>query len=420
MATDTVARQSRRVKLSKTFVREVVTGKRPGKWTDTESPLRIKATATGGQYFVDKKVNGRPVTITPKGADGRPLADAAKLWTLEQAREWAKGVVVDLARGVAPTPEARSLETFEKVAEAYMEQYAKTHTPTSTRSEQQGLDSALSLLGKKLPADIDALAAKALKEAFIASPAVARKAWGAASRVMDLAVDRGLTEVNVFRSLRAPKPPRPKSRHPKLHELAAIEQACVEYQGTGAEIVRFALRLPLRAGAIASLTWGEVDLDNRELHLRAGSGRKFADGQRLPLPSLAAELLESRKPEEPDPEALVFGSENPKNLGGQFSGWSKLHVRLRKRSGVRDWSIHDFRRACVSLVAEHRPDISEESLDRLLTHSQSSTQNGVKAVYQRSSGFLGMRQAADAWDSILRSALAQNVVQMPQRQREAG
>jgi hypothetical protein len=31
-----------------------------------------------------------------------------------------------------------------------------------------------------------------------------------------------------------------------------------------------------------------------------------------------------------------------------------------------------------------------------------------------------MRQAADAWDSILRSALAQNVVQMPQRQREAG
>lgn len=415
MATDTVARQSRRVKFSKTFVREVVTGKRPGKWTDTESPLRIKATATGGQYFVDKKVNGKPRTVTPKGADGRPLADTAKLWTLEQAREWAKGVVVDLARGVAPTPEARSLETFEKVAEAYMEQYAKTHAPKSLLSEGEGLKSANRVLGKLLPADIGVAEARALKEMYGSSPAISRKAWGAASRVLDLAVDLELADANVFRSLKAPKPPRPKSRHPRLDELAAIEQACSDYGGVGGDIIRFALRLPLRAGAIASLTWSEVNLDNRELHLRAGNGRKFADGQRLPLPSLAAELLQARRPADPDPEALVF----PGARGGQFSGWSKLHVRLRKRSGVRDWSIHDFRRACVSLVAEHRPDISEESLDRLLTHNQSSTQGGVKGTYQRSSGFLGMRQAADAWDSLLRSAIAPNVVQMPPRQQAA-
>jgi len=415
MAADTVARQSRRVKFSKTFVREVVTGKRPGKWTDSESPLRIKATTSGAQYFVDKKVNGRPVTITPKGADGRPLADAAKIWSLEEARAWARGVVVDLSRGVAPTPATRSVETFEKLGEVYISLYAKTHAPKSVLSEGEGLKSANRVLGKLLPAGIGVAEARALKEMYSASPAISRKAWGAASRVLDLAVDRGLADVNVFRSLKAPKPPRPKSRHPKLHELAAIEQACIEYGGVGGDIIRFGLRMPLRAGAIASLTWGEVDLENAELHLRAGSGRKFADAQRLPLPALALELLQARRPADPAPEALVF----PGARGGVFSGWSKLHVRLRKRSGVRDWSIHDFRRACVSLVAEHRPDISEEALDRLLTHSQSSTQSGVRGTYQRACGFAGMRAAAAAWDDLLRSTLAQNVVQMPLRQREA-
>jgi hypothetical protein len=44
----------------------------------------------------------------------------------------------------------------------------------------------------------------------------------------------------------------------------------------------------------------------------------------------------------------------------------------------------------VSLAAELRPDISEAALDRLLTHSASSTNSGVKAVYQRAAAFQGV------------------------------
>jgi integrase len=410
MADKTIPRVSRRVKFTATFVQAVIKGDRgTNDWTDTESPLRVKKTATGAQFFVSKKVDGRPVKVTPKDELGHVIKDTATLWTLAEARAWARGVVVDLTRGVSPTAEtapARPSTTFQDVGADYLVRYARTHTPTATRAEGYGVRYAGVVLGDTAPAAIDARAATALKEHYADSPSNARKAWGSAQRVMDLAVEQGLAEVNVFRAMKGPKPPRAKSRYPRLEDLAAIEGACLETRGVGADVVRFAMRLPLRTDAIASLTWDEVDLDRGELRLKAGDGRKFHDDQRLPLLGLAAELLAERRPAEPNPDALVFGSDSRTNPGGKFSGWSRLYHRLRARSGVGNWSCHDFRRSAVSLVAEHRPDASEESLDRLLTHAQSSTQNGVKKVYQRARGFEGMRQAAQAWDDLLRAALA--------------
>ena len=411
MAESKSTRQSRRRKFSRAFIKSVLSGEQPGRWTDSESPLKIKSTATGAQFFTDRKVNGRPVTITPKGADGRVLKDAARVWTLEEARTWARGVAADLARGVDPQPKPSAPSapvTFGELAEEYLEGYAKGHTPKSVQTEGFGLSKATEVLGARPLSTLDATLARALADRYQSKPAVARLAWGAASRVTDLAVERALVTSNPFRGLKAPKPPRAKSRYPRLPELAQIDRAAESYGGIGGDIVRFALRLPLRAGTLASLTWGEVDLEARELRLRPGPGRKFSGEQRLPLPELAVELLQDRRPADPGPEALVF----PGKDGGQFSGLSKTVDRIRSRCGVTDWSLHDFRRSMVSLVAECRPDISESALDRLLTHAQSSTQSGVKAVYQRASGMAGMRLAVDAWDAILRGALVGNVVQL--------
>jgi integrase len=321
-------------------------------------------------------------------------------------------VVVDVARGVAPAPErsAPRGSTFDTFAALYLEKFARTHpSATSVRSEGFGVKYATAVLGGLALGEIDAKAAAQLKARYASSPANARKAWGTASRVLAMAVERGLVDVNIFAAMKAPKAPASKARFPRLEDLPVIERACLETKGVGAEIVRFLMRLPLRPDTAASLTWAEVDLARGELNLRPGAGRKFSGEQRLPLPSLAAELLADRWPDNPKPRGLVFGSDSKTNPGGKFSGWSGLYGRLRARS-VGGWSGHDFRRSCVSLVAELRPDISEEALDRLLTHAQSSTNAGVKRTYQRAQGFAAMRAAADAWDEILRGALAANVV----------
>jgi integrase len=168
------------------------------------------------------------------------------------------------------------------------------------------------------------------------------------------------------------------------------------------------MRLPLRREAAATLRWGEVDLDAGELRLSAEHGRKFKANQRVPLPGLAAELLAEIRPENPRGTDLVF----PAADGGPFRSWSALYRDLRASSGISSWSIHDFRRAMVSITAEVRPDVSETALDRLLTHSASATNSGVKAVYQRASGLASQRIAADAWDAILRGALTGTVTQL--------
>ena len=412
MARQTVARQSRKVKFSAAFITTVVRGGIAGRWTDTESSLRVKATNRGGQCYLDKKVNGKPVTFTPKDSGGRTLQNTAALWTLPRAREWAKGVVVDISRGVEPAPKAATAASpsvlFSALGSAYLERYAKTHTPSATTAETYGVKYANAVLGSMAPADIDADAADRLKDHYAGSPANARKAWAAAQRVQDTAMSDGLTKINIFRAMKGPKPPSARIRYPRLEDLAAIDQACLATKGVGSDLIRFLMRLPLRVDAAASLTWGEVDLEHREIVLQAGDGRNPEDAERLHLPSLAAELLAERKPQYTKPQDLVFASDSKQNQGGKFSGWSRLYDRLRTCSGVGGWSAHDFRRSCLSLVAEHRPEISEKALGRLLTHARSSTNTGVKKVYQQTRGFKAMQLAAQAWDELLRIALADN------------
>jgi len=410
-------RQSRRVKLTRAFIARVVAGTEdPGPWTDTESPLRLKGTAGGGSYSVMRKVGGRVTVFTPKDAQGQPVKNSAGVLTLDQARKWARELTARLALGQEAQPvRLQTRTTFAKLSETYLDAYKGSHAPTSVRSETWGVKYACAVLGPLAPAQIDAAALERLKQHHAGSPANLRSAWGAAKRVLDVAVMRGLISANPVAALPAPKPPRAKDRYPELSELAAIWHACTETQGVGAAIVQFAIALPLRAGTLTSLTWGEVDLKQCELRLQPAAGRKFQGVQRLPLPGLACELLTARWVDGTDASALVFGSDSPKNPGGVFSGWSAAVKRIQKRAGVANWSPHDFRRSMVSIVAEHRPDVSEAALDRLLTHAQSSTNTGVKAVYQRAAGFRGMQIAADAWDQLLRSALAPTVVQLDQR-----
>lgn len=395
------------IKFSKAFVGRVLQGQEgAGFWTDTESRLGLSRTPGGStSYRVVLKVGGKTKTFSPSDPQGKTLRNSAATLTLDQARRWAKEVVANATLGLTPVPERQvQTPTFAKLGDAYLADYADGHTPRSLRSEAYAVQLAQQQLGRLIVADIDPPTITRMVES-LSSSAQRRLAFGACKRVLDLGVSQGHLTSNPASTIKAPKPAPAKHRYPRLHELVAIWQACEQTRGVGADIFRFAIALPLRANTISSLTWSEVDLERNELHLRNEEGRKLSEAQRLPLPNLAADILRAKKPENPDPKARVFGSDSMQNQGGQFSGWSAATNRIRRRSGVDGWSIHDLRRSMVSIVAEHRPDISETHLDLLLTHRQSSTRTGIASVYQRASGFKGMRLAVDAWDALLRNAL---------------
>jgi integrase len=230
------------------------------------------------------------------------------------------------------------------------------------------------------------------------------------------AVERGLADVNPFGrgQVRPPERAPSRTRYPKLPEIVAIERAAAKLGAagdTGANIIRFAIRTALRATAITSLKWRELDLDAGEMHLEPIPGRKMKEKagiQRMPLNAMAVELLREVRPEDPDPDALVF-----EHNGGPFKSWYALEKRLKPACGVHDWSPHDFRRAIPSILMEmDHPPCSAWDLDRFLMHSVSATMGSVAAVYQRSEGFRSAKRAAKGWDTVLRVALADNVVEL--------
>jgi len=391
------------------FVRKIINGELSGEFADTESPLRIRSTKTGAQYRVMKKVAGKVVKITAHTADGQIIADAGRVWTLSEARKWARAVDADLARGRAPArkPVADSAVTFDKLAEELMKRYAAEKRPNSVKARKYGLRDASTILGSKPVAEIDAPTAVALREAFD-SAAIAQRAWLAASWVMSQAVERGLAGFSPFAKGNVAPPSRPagRSRYPKLAEIARIDAAAAVVDTAPARIIRLALRTPLRVGAISTLTWGELDLEAAEVRLANVAGRKFRPGDgetvRVPLSGLAVEFLRSIRPTDPKPEALVF----PGPSGEPVKGFAGAYRRIHALSDTGNWSIHDLRRAIPSIVADQDdPGCDVFDLDRWLQHSVRTSIGGVAATYQRAEGFRSAKRAADAWNRVLAEAL---------------
>jgi len=404
------ASKSTKVRFTAAFVAQVVRGEKVGEYADTESPLRVRSTKTGAQYRVMKKIDGKVVKVTAHGADGRIISDAAKVWTLSEARKWARSVDADLARGRAPAsrkPVAAEAITFDTLAAELMKSYEKAARPNSVKTRKLGLRDASAIFGSKPVSEIRPGDAVALREKFD-SASVGQRAWTSAGWVMKAAVERGLSESNPFARGQVSAPPRPaaRSRYPKLDELVRIDAAAAAVDTAPARIVRLALRTPLRAGAISSLTWGEVDLEAAEVRLANVPGRKFRPGDgetvRVPLSGLAVEFLRSIRPADPRPGSLVFAGRD----GEQVKGFAGAYRRIHALSETAGWSIHDFRRSVPSILADlEDPGCDVFDLDRWLQHSVRTSIGAVAATYQRSEGFRSAKRAADAWDTVLREAL---------------
>jgi integrase len=402
-------RTDRRIKFSAAFITKLVRGELSGEFADTESPLRVRSTTTGAQFLIMRKVDGRVVRITARDVNNVPVHDAAKLWTLSQARLWAKNTVADITRGQVPT-RPKTSDTFAGFAAALMTSYREKRRPNSVKARQLGLRDLDGIIGRKALSAITSADAVLVREALSGSPARATRAWASARWVMRAAVERGIITANPFAKDSVTPPVRPASRkrYPSLEDLVAIDKAAAAMGTTGGDVIRFAMRLPLRSGAITTLTWGEIDFDAGLIHLKAAPGRKIKEDVEVPLPPMAAAILRARRPKHPHPDAPVF----PNSKGAPFSAWSSLYRDLHRASGTSGWSIHDMRRAVPTLTAQSplAPEVTAFDLDRLLLHSISTTMSGVAAVYQRGQFLEAMRRAATGWERVLSAALSQNLV----------
>jgi integrase len=116
------------------------------------------------------------------------------------------------------------------------------------------------------------------------------------------------------------------------------------------------------------------------------SGREHA----LPITSLIAKLLDAT----PDRAGgLVFPSERRDGGSTPLSGWSKLLRRLRSKSGVEGFGLHDLRRTYRSVLADL--GVREEIAEAMIAHRRPD----LVARYNRAQLWDQRREAAEKFDA---------------------
>jgi integrase len=197
------------------------------------------------------------------------------VFTVQQAREKARGTLASVAAGQDPMDtrqEAREGETLREFAAVYLEQYAKKHTKTWRETERRLNSRILPVLGSKRLKDISADDVERLHTKIGAThPIEANRIIEVISSVFTRATEKAFKRlppdhVNPARITHYKETARERwaTDEELPHLIAAISEEDNPF-------VRAALRLYLLTGMrkteLLERTWADVDFSRRELRL---------------------------------------------------------------------------------------------------------------------------------------------------------
>ncbi|MFC1660335.1 tyrosine-type recombinase/integrase, partial [Gemmatimonadota bacterium] len=212
-------------------------------------------------------------------------------------------------------------------------------------------------------------------------------------------LDLELVEANpATRPDRFMRDEKPKERALSKDELRRVLQAAKAEGPEARAFFGLAAFTVQRAGAIAAARWDEFD--GETWTIPPEERRKFKGYARV-VPLNAGALGAVRVLVE---EAGVQGSYLFPSRGGSkaphFTGWHNLTRRLRARSGVEGWSLHDLRstfRGIATRELQIRADVADAILGHAITTVGHVHYEADKSTYLLAE----KREALEAWSSFL-------------------
>ena len=314
--------------------------------------------------------------------------------TLDAARQAARQHAASVTQGGNPSADRKAKKgaaSVLNVIEAYLRHAkARQRARSYEETERHLLKHTVSLHHDRAETVTRSDIASLLDRVSNASgPFAANRLRAALSALWSWGMRAGLIKSDsnpVTFTLRHPE----KARERTLtdDELRAV-WAASEGNGDYARIVRLCILTGCRREEIGGLYWDEVLPDR----LLIGAARmKAGSNHEVPLlPAIAAAL-----PDRPEnAEGSVFGRN-----GTGFSGWSKSKSALDAKlanAGVKmpRWTLHDLRRTFSTRL--HDAGVEPLVIEALLAHKQ----QGVAAVYNRSSFWNAKRAALEKWHDLL-------------------
>jgi integrase len=397
-------------------------GKRTVIWDTAVPGLCVRVTDKGATSF--------NVMRRLKGASGPPLRRALGLswhvpfpsghplpYSLAEAREDARVMILDMARGIDPKArekerqEARKREEAAKKAEEVRKQthsfaaVAETFIAKHVASLRTARDvegtirrELFPALGEKQLASITQDDIVALIDDVVESgrPYVARHVlaylskffvWAIAKRRYGVTVSpcAGVKAKDIVGEL------KPRQRVLSDSELAALWTVTAGLDYPSGPFVRLLTLTGQRLREVAEMRWSEIDIEKR-IWMVPGERMKADATQIVPLSPAVIEILKSLPRWTGDYVFSTTGGDRP------ISGFSKMKLRIDAHMpDTPNWRFHDLRRSMrTGLSALRVPNVVSELC---IGH----TQKDLHKVYDQHAYFDEKRHALDAWANRLLS-----------------
>jgi integrase len=286
------------------------------------------------------------------------------------------------------------------VARAYLERHAKPKK-RSWREDRRILARDVLPRWRTWPArDVTPRDVRRMLDAIVdrGAPIQANRTLAVVRRVFSWAAapDRGLVPQshNPCRGLERPAFERQRERVLDTGELRAVWRALDAEDAANAALFKLYLLTAQRGLELRTMAWADVDLGTGWWTI-PGARAKNGRSHRVPLSPPAVALLRELHARPTGTSPWVFPSRR-----GSVSGYRervyKGVARLRRASGVIDFTPHDLRRTAASYMTSM--GIPRLTVSKLLNH----VERGVTAVYDRYGYDREKREAVDAWAARLR------------------
>ncbi len=356
--------------------------------------MSIKALKIPGENSViypDDTLIGFGVRVTAKGAKSFVLTHGVRrqretigrvgVIGLQEARNDARRRLAEYTLGKQkPFAIAWDIAKHEYLAEKARKLKPRTHTDYTyelNRHFRYGSTKLCDLTPHDLCHSLDRLQD---------TPAEQQHAFVVLRAFMRWAHRRHYVDRNPMERMQAPHPYRPRERILSTDELRQVWRTAGDT--AFGRIVKLLILTGQRKGEITVLTGGMVGNDTLTVPSWLAKNRRE---HTIPLGGMAKEIL--CPPIDADRHFFqAVGKTTP------FNGHAVCKMKLDKRSGVYNWTLHDLRRTFASGMASIGVPIPV--IERLLNHVSGSF-GGIVGVYQRYDYMPEMKEAITRWERHL-------------------
>ncbi len=374
--------------------------------------LRLRVGKSGRKsWIVRARLHGRSKNVTLGQYPVIALADA---------RQAARSVLIDLAKGADPMTEKRlqrqerlrQADLTENILDAFIYRHVVVKTKASTAEIFKGLiENRIKPAWRGKPInEISRRDVLALTDAVADAgfPVAANRTFSIIRRFFSWCVERGIVEASPCAGLRAPTKETSRDRTLSDDELRLVWLAAERIGWPFGPMTQLLILTGQRRGEVTGMRWSELEgnvwIIPRE---RVKNGREHA----VPLAGQALDILENLPRLGDSP--LIFTTNGKTSVSGFSKGKRHIDAAVKALAGEDDpldpWTLHDLRRTFASGCARLGQPI--HVVEKLLNHASGSF-SGVAGVYQRHDFSSEKRRAMDVW--------AQHVVGLIEEGKPAG